>query len=319
MATAGRTELGLNDRARDIVERAGRRRRARSGWRHHAPGGRPGVQGGKAARAASTPAPRSAKSAWAGSATWPTRRSRWGRDMAGLTVWTDQPARAWPRSTPAGRSRWTNTLPWVGPAPAHARVERELFEKLEYAEEAAHGVVLETRTLPTDEVAAWVAQKARLRPSQLTFVVAPRPVSRAARRSPRASSRPGCTRWRRSASTSAASSSGIGTAPLPPVAKNDLRAIGRTNDCILYGGQAATPSGPGMRSWPSSRRRSPRRRRATTGRRSTRSSSATRAILQDRSLLFSPAEVWLTSIESGRTFHAGRLNAEVLTASCYPT
>src|SRR5207247_5943752 len=32
--------------------------------------------------------------------------------------------------------------------------------------------------------------------------------------------------------------SGIGTAPLPPVAKNDLRAIGRTNDCILYGGQA---------------------------------------------------------------------------------
>src|SRR5439155_531748 len=30
----------------------------------------------------------------------------------------------------------------------------------------------------------------------------------------------------------------MGTAPLPPVAKNDLRAIGRTNDCILYGGQA---------------------------------------------------------------------------------
>ena len=32
--------------------------------------------------------------------------------------------------------------------------------------------------------------------------------------------------------------SAMGTAPLPPVAKNDLRAIGRTNDCILYGGQA---------------------------------------------------------------------------------
>jgi methenyltetrahydromethanopterin cyclohydrolase len=36
-------------------------------------------------------------------------------------------------------------------------------------------------------------------------------------------------------------------------------------------------------------------------------------------LLFSPAEVWLTSAETGRTFHAGRLNAEVLTASCYPS
>jgi hypothetical protein len=29
--------------------------------------------------------------------------------------------------------------------------------------------------------------------------------------------------------------------------------------------------------------------------------------------------VWLTSVESGRSFHAGRLNPEVLTASCYPT
>ena len=36
-------------------------------------------------------------------------------------------------------------------------------------------------------------------------------------------------------------------------------------------------------------------------------------------LLFSPAEVWLTSSESGRTFHAGHLNPEVLTASCYPS
>jgi methenyltetrahydromethanopterin cyclohydrolase len=32
-------------------------------------------------------------------------------------------------------------------------------------------------------------------------------------------------------------------------------------------------------------------------------------------MLFSPAEVWLTSAGSGRTFHAGRLNASVLRAS----
>ena len=30
--------------------------------------------------------------------------------------------------------------------------------------------------------------------------------------------------------------SGSGTAPLPPIAKNDLHGIGRTNDAILYGG-----------------------------------------------------------------------------------
>src|SRR5207237_1358000 len=56
-----------------------------------------------------------------------------------------------------------------GPLRAHARVEKELFAKLGYAERAERGVlVLETRTLPTDEVASWVGQKAGLAPSPLT-------------------------------------------------------------------------------------------------------------------------------------------------------
>src|SRR3989449_2416750 len=54
-----------------------------------------------------------------------------------------------------------------GPLRAHARVEKELFAKLGYAERAERGVlVLETRTLPTDEVASWVGQKAGLAPSR---------------------------------------------------------------------------------------------------------------------------------------------------------
>ena len=34
-------------------------------------------------------------------------------------------------------------------------------------------------------------------------------------------------------------------------------------------------------------------------------------------LLFSPAEVWLTSASSGRTFHSGHLNLDVLAKSLY--
>jgi methenyltetrahydromethanopterin cyclohydrolase len=34
-------------------------------------------------------------------------------------------------------------------------------------------------------------------------------------------------------------------------------------------------------------------------------------------LLFSPAEVWLTSATSGRTFHGGRLEPSVLRASLF--
>src|SRR5256884_2912445 len=43
---------------------------------------------------------------------------------------------------------------------AHARVERELFAKLGYAETAPRGVlVLETRNPPTEAVAAWRSEE----------------------------------------------------------------------------------------------------------------------------------------------------------------
>ena len=61
-----------------------------------------------------------------------------------------------------------------GPLRAKARVERELFARLGYAESASRGVlVLEGRALPTDSVVTWVAAKAGLAPDALTFAVAP--------------------------------------------------------------------------------------------------------------------------------------------------
>jgi methenyltetrahydromethanopterin cyclohydrolase len=61
----------------------------------------------------------------------------------------------------------------VGTTRSHARVEK-LFSKLSYAEETDHGVlVLEGRELPTAEVTEWIATKARLKPAQLTIVIAP--------------------------------------------------------------------------------------------------------------------------------------------------
>jgi methenyltetrahydromethanopterin cyclohydrolase len=247
-----------------------------------------------------------------GNASWP-----------GLTVWTDHPAVACMASQYAG---WAISVEKFfamgsGPLRAHARVERELFEKLGYAEEAAHGVlVLEGRTLPTDAVAAWVAEKARLEPSQLTFVVAPTASLAGGVQISARILETGLHKMETLGFDVRRIVSGIGTAPVPPVAKNDLRAIGRTNDCILYGGQA---------------------------RYTVRASDAELAELVERvpasasrdygtpfyeifqryegdfykidPLLFSPAEVWLTSTESGRTFHAGHLDPEVLTASCYPS
>ncbi|HZA94405.1 MAG TPA: methenyltetrahydromethanopterin cyclohydrolase, partial [Gemmatimonadales bacterium] len=79
------------------------------------------------------------------------------QSYAGLTVWTDHPAVACMASQYAGWAISVGKYIAMGSGPlrAHARVERELFEKLSYEEEAEDGVlVLETRSLPTDEVVA---------------------------------------------------------------------------------------------------------------------------------------------------------------------
>src|SRR5213594_1347878 len=98
--------------------------------------------------------------------------------MPGVRVWTDHPAVSCMASQYAGWAIQVGKYFAMGSGPlrAHARVEKELFAKLGYAETARRGVlVLETRTAPTDDVAAWVAEKAGggLAPSRLTFVVAP--------------------------------------------------------------------------------------------------------------------------------------------------
>src|SRR5256885_4205749 len=176
-----------------------------------------------------------------------------GETWPGVRVWTDHPAVSCMASQYAGWAIQVGKYFAMGSGPlrAHARVEKELFTKLGYAERAERGVlVLETRTLPTDEVAAWVGQKAALAPSQLTFVVAPTASLAGGVQIAARILETGLHKMDRLGFDVNKIVSGIGTAPLPPVAKNDLRAIGRTNDCILYGGPArynlpAHDAGPG--------------------------------------------------------------------------
>jgi methenyltetrahydromethanopterin cyclohydrolase len=112
--------------------------------------------------------------------------------------------------------------------------------------------------------------------------------------------------------------SAIGTAPIPPVAKNDMRAIGRTNDCILYGGRARYIVRAPDETLADLAERLPSSASKDYG---TPFSEIFKRYDNDfykiDPLLFSPAEVWLTSATTGRTFHAGRLNPDVLGASLY--
>jgi methenyltetrahydromethanopterin cyclohydrolase len=246
-----------------------------------------------------------------------------GQAWPGVTVWTDHPAVSCMASQYAG---WAISVEKYfamgsGPLRAHARVERELFEKLGYAEEATRGVlVLEGRVLPTDAVAEWVAQKARLQPSQITFVIAPTASLAGGVQISARILETGLHKIETLGFDVRRVVSAMGTAPIPPIAKNDLRAIGRTNDCILYGGQARYTIRAGDDELAELAPKVPASASHDYG-------TAFYDIFQRYQgdfykidpLLFSPGEVWLTSAETGRTFHAGHLNGEVLTASCYPS
>jgi methenyltetrahydromethanopterin cyclohydrolase len=245
-----------------------------------------------------------------------------GRSWPGVLVSTDHPAVSCMASQYAGWAVSVDKFFAMGSGPlrAHARVEKELFDKLGYEEQADHGVlVLEGRTFPTDAVAEWVAEKARLAPGRLTFVIAPTASLAGGVQIAARILETGLHKMETVGFDVRRIVSGYGSAPIPPVAKNDLKAIGRTNDCILYGGQARYTVRAGDDELAELASKVPATASRDYG-------TPFYEIFQRYEgdfykidpLLFSPAEVWLTSTETGRTFHAGHLNPEILEASLHP-
>jgi methenyltetrahydromethanopterin cyclohydrolase len=245
-----------------------------------------------------------------------------GAAWSGVQVWTDHPAVACMASQYAG---------WIispdgyfamgsGPLRAHARVEKELFAKLGYEEEATHGVlVLETPTLPTADVAAWVAAKARLDPSALTLIAAPTASLAGGVQVVARVLETGLHKMELLGFDVRNVTSALGTAPVPPPARSDTRAIGRTNDCVLYGGQAHyTVTGDDGEL--------AQLAEALPSTASPDYGTPFYEIFEryDKDFyridphLFSPAEIWITNVATGRTHHAGRLNTDVLRASLFP-
>jgi methenyltetrahydromethanopterin cyclohydrolase len=244
-----------------------------------------------------------------------------GTVWPGVHVWTDHPAESCMASQYAGWAIDTAGYFAMGSGPlrAKARVERELFAKLGYAEDATRGVlVLEGRTLPTDDVAAWVAGKAGVLPDAITFAVAPTASLAGGVQIVARVLETGLHKMDTIGFDVTRVVSAMGTAPLPPTARSDIRAIGRTNDCILYGGQAHYTVRAEDDELAELADRLPASASADYG---TPFYDIFKRYDNDfykiDPMLFSPAEVWLSSATSGRTFHAGRLDADVLRASLF--
>jgi methenyltetrahydromethanopterin cyclohydrolase len=156
-----------------------------------------------------------------------------------VQVATDDPVRACLASQYAGWQIQVDKFFAMGSGPMRALAAREeLFRHIPGKEDSPVAVgVLETRKHPTEEVVAHLVAKLPQSAEALTLLVAP------------ASSMAGTVQVvARSVETALHKLhelkfdvnqvvSGYGVAPLSPVAADELSAIGRTNDAILYGGK----------------------------------------------------------------------------------
>jgi methenyltetrahydromethanopterin cyclohydrolase len=244
-----------------------------------------------------------------------------GEPWPGVHVWTDHPAVSCMASQYAGWAIQVEDYFAMGSGPlrAKARVEHELFAKLRYVEEAARGVlVLEGRTPPDADVAAWVAAKAGLPPDALTLVIAPTASLAGGVQIAARVIETGLHKMDTLGFDVTRIVSASGTAPVPPTARSDVRAIGRTNDCILYGGQARYTVDAGDDELAPLAERLPASASPDYGAPFYETFQRYGGdFYRIDPMLFSPAEVWLTSATSGRTFHAGRLAPDVLRASLF--
>ena len=244
-----------------------------------------------------------------------------GEDWSGVDVWTDHPAESCMASQYAG---WAISPEGYfamgsGPLRAKAQVERELFGKLDYTEDTPRGVlVLEGPKLPTQEVAAWIAGKAGIEPEGLTLAIAPTASLAGGVQISARVLETGLHKMDTIGFDVRRVISAMGTAPIPPVASSDIKAIGRTNDCVLYGGQARYTVEAEDAELEDLAAHLP-----ATGSPDYGAPFSEIFARYDHDfykidpMLFSPGEVWLTSVKSGRTFHAGGLAPDVLRASLF--
>lgn len=238
-------------------------------------------------------------------------------DTPGLAVQvaTDHPLAACMASQYAGWQIAAGKYFAMGSGPMRSLARKEpLFAKLKYEESAQVAVgVLETRKFPPEELIAKLAEECGVAPSKLTLLAAPTASLAGSVQVVARSVETALHKLFELGFDLARVESGYGTAPLPPASADDLVAIGRTNDAILYGGEVTLfvrgddasieQIGPKVPSGASSDHGQPF---ATIFER------AGRDFYKIDPHLFSPARIVLSNLDTGRSFVFGRTLPRVI-------
>ncbi|RWO88069.1 methenyltetrahydromethanopterin cyclohydrolase [Mesorhizobium sp.] len=203
-----------------------------------------------------------------------------------------------------------------GPARALARVE-PLFETLTYRDTASSAVlILETAQPPPQAIVEKVGRATGLAPEKLTFLYAPTQslaggVQIVARALEVALHKTNDLKFPLDNVVD-----GIGTAPIPAPHPDFLTAMGRTNDAIIYGGSVQLFVKGSAKDASELAERLPSRASRDHGHPFAEVFKRFKGdFYAIDPLLFSPAEVIVTAIETGDTFRAGERDLQMLERS----
>ena len=204
-----------------------------------------------------------------------------------------------------------------GPARALVRAEEKLYEELDYRDPATAAVLcLETGTIPSAEIADYIAERAGVAPDALTLLTAPTACTVGGVQVAARVVETGLHKLHELGFDLHKVLTGFGTCPLPPTAKSDIQAIGRTNDAILYGGQVHYTVKADDAELEEFVPRVPAAISSDYGEPFYDTFKAYGFdFYKVDPLLFSPAEIFITNVASGRMFHAGQTNVDVLKKS----
>jgi methenyltetrahydromethanopterin cyclohydrolase len=203
-----------------------------------------------------------------------------------------------------------------GPGRALARAE-DLFEELTWEERAGRAILcLETRQAPPAEIVDKVAQRCGVEASALTFLIAPTASVCGSVQISARGVETALHKLHELGVDPARARHGWGCCPIAPVAANDPAAIGRTNDAVLYGGTVHLWIDGTDEEVADLAQRLPSTASDAFGTPFGELLAAANWNFYDIDpMLFSPAAVTLTSTESGRAHHGGRLAPDVLERS----
>lgn len=244
-----------------------------------------------------------------------TRFSQW---PGTISVTSDAPVLACLASQYAGWALSHEKFFSLGSGPARALAQREdLFKELNYTDTATQTcIVLETSKVPPVEVIEKIIRDTKVAAEKLTIILTP------------TTSIAGATQIVGRVLEVALHKahtlhfplndivSGSGIAVLPPVASDFMIAMGRTNDAILFGGTvnlqvrgSDTAAAQLANDLPSLASKDYGKPFAQVFQ------SYNMDFYQIDPMLFSPAQVTITNLNSGRIFEGGKLNAELLALS----